>query len=251
MGGGGDPQNNAQNLGTLLGKMLRIDIDAQTPVGTNDLCGLDPTPADPRDYGVPAGNPFAGGSGDCDEIWAYGLRNPWRWSFDQDTGDMFIGDVGQNAWEEIDFEPAGLGGKNYGWRCREGAHSYNNTPPCSGTLTDPVLEYAHISGCCSVTGGYRYRGRYLPLNGTYIYADYRNGKIWFGTQSGGSWSSAEWRDTTHSISTFGVDEDGEIYLADLGGGIYRIKTPVCPSLICPRGMRGWRWAIPQISAESP
>lgn len=251
-GGSGDPNNNAQDLNTLLGKILRIDVDAATPASPNGLCGLNPS-----GYGIPGGNPYEGADGgcaggatycECDEIWVFGMRNPWRWSFDYDTGDMFIGDVGQGSWEEVDFLAAGGSGLNFGWRCREGAHPYssygNDCGPLSG-LTEPILEYAQGgSPCNSVTGGYRYRGKYLPFNGTYIYGEYCQGNIWFANNTGGAWSSEEWMDTAFFITTFGEDEQQEIYLAESGGDIYRIKTPECPSRTCPEGFTGWKFAIP-------
>ena len=152
-GSGGDPQNNGQDLGTLLGKILRIDVDKGPP------------------YAIPPDNPFFGpGDGALDEIWAWGLRNPWRFSFDRLTGDMFIGDVGQNSWEEVDFQPASsAGGENYGWRLMEGNSCYNPATNCNdSTLTLPILVYDHTVGC-SVTGGYRYRGSKNPaLDGFYL-----------------------------------------------------------------------------------
>lgn len=211
-GGAGDTPNNGQNPETLLGSILRIDVDGGPP------------------YAAPPDNPFVGGPG-ADEIWAWGLRNPWRFSFDRSTGDLFIGDVGQGNWEEIDFQPAASeGGENYGWRCYEGNHAYN-TSGC-GPPTDyvfPILEYSHGQGC-SVTGGYRYRGADFPnLVGYYLYADYCSGTIWGATDDGG-WSTTPLLATGHSISTFGEDESGELYLADRGGAraIYRIvdNSPV-------------------------
>ncbi|MGB5294788.1 MAG: PQQ-dependent sugar dehydrogenase [Thermoanaerobaculia bacterium] len=224
MGDGGssnDPNERSQDPGTLLGKMLRIDVDGVPPAEPNDLCGLKAA------YGIPPDNPYIGGSGDCDEIWGLGLRNPWRWSFDRYTGDMFIGDVGQNAIEEIDLEPwPSAGGMNWGWDCFEAATANPNDPsPLCGAahLYDfPILEYAHSLGC-SVTGGYRYRGQSIVgLAGTYIFGDYCSGRIWLGTQrSDGRWTQSLWRTTSHSISAFGEDESGELYLVDLGGTILR------------------------------
>jgi glucose/arabinose dehydrogenase len=214
-GSAGDPGDRAQNLDLLLGKILRID-----PQG-------DAFPADPdRNYTVPATNPFVGVPG-ADEIWAYGLRNPWRFSFDRATGDLFIGDVGQNAWEEIDYQPAAsAGGENYGWRCYEGTHAFNLAgcgPP--GDYVAPILEYPHSQGC-SVTGGYRYRGPSFPnLQGTYLYADYCTGVIWGATDAGGSWTSTPLLSSFLSISSFGEDEHGELYVADRVanvGGVYRV-----------------------------
>jgi glucose/arabinose dehydrogenase len=207
MGDGGsadDPGNRGQNLSVLLGKLLRIDVDHSSP------------------YALPATNPFVSTAGARGEIWAYGLRNPWRFSFDRLTGDLWIGDVGQSAWEEVDLQPAGsAGGQNYGWRKMEGKHCFNPSTNCQdGSLTLPILEYSHTDGC-SITGGYRYRGsRLTQLRGTYFYADYCEGTIWGGTQlANGSWSSRVLLDTNMLISTFGEDVNGELYLADLAHGI--------------------------------
>jgi len=205
---GGDTLNAGQRVDTLLGKILRIDIDGDLP------------------YEIPADNPFVGEVG-LDEIWAFGLRNPWRFSFDRNSGDLFIGDVGQNAWEEIDYQPsASPGGENYGWRCYEGDHPYN-TSGC-GPIEDyvgPIFEYPHSQGC-SVTGGFRYRGSQFPnLAGTYLYADYCTGVIWGGTNDGGVWSSAPLLNSSLNISSFGEDEDGELYVTDHvtnNGAVYRI-----------------------------
>ncbi len=221
-GSGGDPNNRAQDRTKLLGKMLRINVDGTTRVGRGVItgCGLE------ADYTIPADNPFVGDGNACAEIWAYGMRNPWRFSFDRRTGEMFIGDVGQNMWEEIDHQPASSpGGENYGWRCYEGTHEYNSTG-CSGPYVDPILEYQHLSGRCSVTGGYAYRGHGISaFDGTYIYGEYCTGEIWFASPVGG-WSSVLWADTNLGISTFGEDEDGEIYVADLfGGTVSRFESP--------------------------
>ena len=227
MGDGGssnDPNERSQDPTSLLGKMLRIDVDGLPPAEPNDLCGLKAA------YGIPPDNPFAGGTGDCDEIWALGLRNPWRWSFDRYSGDMFIGDVGQNAIEEIDVEPwSSEGGMNWGWDCFEAdtANPTDPSPLCGAAqLYDfPILQYSHTLGC-SVTGGYRYGGHFIAgLVGTYVFGDYCSGRIWLGIeQSDGSWSRSLWRDTSHSISGFGEDESGEIYLVDLGGTIHRFVS---------------------------
>ncbi len=214
-GSSGDPDNRGQNANQLLGKILRVD-----PQG-------DDFPADPdRNYSIPPGNPFVGAPGE-DEIWALGLRNPWRFSFDRSTGDLFIGDVGQNSWEEIDLEPAASpGGANYGWRCYEGNHPFNTTG--CGTpdqYVSPILEYSHGQGC-SVTGGYRYRGPTFPnLQGYYLYADYCTGTVWGATTDGSTWSSAPLLASLLSVSSFGEDESGELYIADRvagSGAVYRI-----------------------------
>src|SRR5688500_9165824 len=214
-GAGGDPQNNAQNRAQLLGKMLRIDVDSGDP------------------YGIPPANPFIGQSGTRPEIWAIGMRNPWRFSFDRVTGDLWIADVGQGDVEEIDFQPASSrGGENYGWRIKEGSKCFNPRTCSSTGLIDPVIEYGHVDGACAVTGGYVYRGTRTPrLTGTYIYGDYCNGVIWGATRNAnGTFSSRVLIDTNIFISTFGEDANGEVYVADHRGAIFRIidTTPLPP-----------------------
>ena len=207
-GGARDQFQNAQNLGSLLGKLLRIDVDGGTP------------------YAIPAGNPFVGVGNALDEIWAYGLRNPWRFSFDRLTGDLFIGDVGQNEVEEIDLQPvSSAGGENYGWSCMEGDLAVNFNPCDGSPLTAPILVYDHDLGC-SVTGGYLYRGSITALHGYYVFGDFCSGRIWFASESDGVWSADEWANTDISISSFGEDEDGELYVVDLGRGeLYRFVGP--------------------------
>ncbi len=197
MGDGGASSATAQNLNNLLGKMLRID-----PCDT-------PTCSPP--YANPPSNPFVGVAG-SDEIWGVGFRNPYRWSFDRDTGDMIIGDVGQSSREEVDFEPAGsAGGLNYGWNCREG--DIGGPGGCSGTFVDPEMVYNHGGGNCSITGGFRYRGCIQGLVGTYIFADFCTSKVFFGTENTpGNWTFSEWDDLGGSVFGFGEDEDGEVYL---------------------------------------
>ncbi len=205
-GGSGDPGDRAQNLGELLGKLLRVDVNGATP------------------YSIPPSNPFVLTPGARGEIWAYGLRNPWRFSFDRLTGDLFIADVGQNQWEEVNFQPAASpGGQNYGWRKMEGNHCFNPTSNCNnGSLTVPVLEYDHSIGC-SVTGGYRYRGaKFAGMRGVYFFGDYCSGQIWGATDAGGDLASFAVSDTTLSITSFGEDESGELYVVDGNGGIYQI-----------------------------
>ena len=208
-GSGGDPGNRAQDLSELLGKMLRIDVDPAFL------------------YAIPPTNPFVGTPGARGEIWALGLRNPWRFSFDRSTGDLLIADVGQDNREEVDFQAAASpGGENYGWRLMEGSVCFSPSTNCNdGTLILPILEYDHSAGDCSITGGHRYRGSRFPqLAGTYFYADFCTGRIWGATQkSDGSWTARLLLDTDFLISTFGEDEDGEIYVADwLDGAVYRI-----------------------------
>ena len=205
-GGGGDPDNNGQNLGTLLGKIIRISPSDGTP------CAAAP------------GNPFVGTPGARGEIWALGLRNPWRITFDRQTGDLLIADVGQNSREEVNFQPAAAAGRNYCWRRKEGTLIFDANIPCTaGTPTDPVLEYDHSGGNCSITGGYRYRGSKFPgFVGTYFYGDFCSGRIWGATESGGAWTTVELLDTALNISSFGEDEAGEIYVAHLSGALYRL-----------------------------
>jgi len=223
-GDGGDPQNRAQNLGTLLGKMLRIDVDSGP--GNAPDTGCDSSFLSGSGYTVPPTNPFANGpGGNCDEIWSLGLRNPWRFSFDRSTGDIYIGDVGQNQWEEISYQAVGTpGGINFGWRCREGAHNYNFGGNCGSlTLTDPIAEYDHSQGN-AVTGGFVYRGALYPaLQGRYFYADFGSGRIWSIYKTGpNSWSApAQELDTSFLISAFGEDEQGELYVVDYSGGRIR------------------------------
>ena len=195
-GSQGDPYGNAQNRNALLGKILRIDVDSADP------------------YAVPSDNPFG------NEIWLYGLRNPWRISFDRSTGDLYIGDVGQNAWEEIDFLPAGSpGGTNFGWNLREGAHDYKGS--ASPDLVDPVAEYSHQEGGCSVTGGYVYRGSMPEWNGIYLYGDYCTGLIWGLIHSNDGWQKLQLFDMAVTITSFGQDEAGELYLLSDSGSVYR------------------------------
>jgi glucose/arabinose dehydrogenase len=221
-GGGGDPDANAQNKNVLLGKILRLNIDIGPPFIPND-------------------NPFVGAPG-ADEIWAYGLRNPWRFSFDRLTGDMYIGDVGQGCYEEVNQQFANSnGGENYGWNEIEGFKCYDkvgggsdcNLPPiCSITgKTMPVLAYAHADNPAfqAVTGGYVYRGiGSPPLSGKYIYGDYGSGHIWAAWEVSDTWAIEELADSDYLISSFGEDEAGEIYFAhnsDIDGAIYKISAP--------------------------
>lgn len=208
-GAGGDPQNYAQNLNSLLGKILRIDVDN----ASGNLA-----------YSIPRDNPFVGREGVRPEIWSYGWRNPWRFSFDRQTGDMWVGDVGQNAWEEVHFEAKGKGGGNYGWRCREGNHDFRAGECGNKPLIDAVLEYPHNdSGGCSITGGYRYRGQAIAaLRGAYIYGDYCSGRIWAGTEQGSRWNAREIAKATFQISSFGEDSSGELYVLDHSGTVYKI-----------------------------
>ena len=217
-GSGGDPGNRAQSTSTLLGKMLRINVNARTST---------------RNYTIPSSNPYVGRTG-RDEIWQRGLRNPWRFSFDRANGNLWIGDVGQDRYEEVDRAvrtTTGPGrGINWGWRVMEGFHCYKPAPGCSTTgKKTPLLEYSHASkGRCAVTGGYVYRGKAIPaLAGWYVYGDYCSGEVWavpgiasskptpvllLGTGSG------------RLVGGFGQDDAGELYLCDLGGTVYRIDA---------------------------
>jgi len=214
-GSGGDPQDKGQTLSTLLGKVLRIDVNGGTP------------------YAIPGGavgNPFAGnplcnangtGAQNCPEIFAWGFRNPWRWSFDRQTGQLWVGDVGQSAWEEIDVVV--LGG-NYGWRFREGAHCFDPLTGCpTAGLIDPVSEYDRSLGS-SVTGGYVYRGSAIAgLAGRYVFGDFGSGRIWMADPQGGI-APIQLAATSHGISSFGEDLDGELYVVDYAGTLHAIRA---------------------------
>lgn len=211
-----DPQCRAQNGGTLLGKILRIDVDQN----------VDTAPY----YGIPASNPFVGPGGPLDEIWALGLRNPWRFSIDHVTGDLFIGDVGQADREEVNYQPATGGGENYGWKMMEGTLCRDNqqgcapsVPPCDDpAYTPPILEYAHGSGDCAVIGGYVYRGSRMPhLDGVYFYGDFCTGRIWAAERSGETWQAQTLAPRRQRLSCFGEDFEGELYLA-AGNTVYRL-----------------------------
>jgi len=235
-GGSGDPYENAQNLGSLLGKILRIDVGASlaaavpTPGPYQLYLPLVAAQAGPG-YTIPADNPSVDTPGARPEIWAYGLRNPWRFSFDRTTGELWIGDVGQGAWEEIDHQPASSpGGENYGWDCREGTHPYNDTNGdlnvnCTGlTFVDPVYEYGHTASRCSITGGYVYRGGTYPaLGGIYFFADYCSGGVWGLQPDGEAWAaSSELVNSGFGPASFGEDEAGELYLVRLDGTIFQV-----------------------------
>ncbi|MEJ7761876.1 MAG: PQQ-dependent sugar dehydrogenase [Thermomicrobiales bacterium] len=210
-GSGGDPEGNAQDLGTVLGKMLRLDVD---PAAV--------TAEEP--YLIPADNPFAGQAGARPEIWSYGLRNPWRFSFDRETGDLWIADVGQGAWEEVNHQPASsTGGENYGWVIREGAHCYPEGDDCAtGGLVEPVAEYGHDLGV-SVTGGYVYRGAEMPeLAGVYLFADFGTGLVWGTVPDGDGWATTAPVETGLNISAFGEDLAGELYVTAFDGTLYQV-----------------------------
>jgi glucose/arabinose dehydrogenase len=251
-GGGGDPHGacgNGQNRQVLLGKTLRIDVRSVDPGATLPDCGLSGA-----NYGVPSTNPFRDGPGVgmCDEIWSYGLRNPWRSAFDASNGDLYIADVGQNCWEEINWVPGtSSGGENYGWRQMEGLHCYSmgqpfvcnpiggvcgGTPPCNDPgFTNPVLNYQHTAaGECAITGGYAYRGcRMKNYRGTYFYGDYCAGFVKTIVMSGGIATNPQtvtaqvdpvgW--LTSGLSSFGVDAQGELYAMSLGGFVVKVVPP--------------------------
>lgn len=203
-GSQGDPQGRAQNPDSLLGKILRLDVDGGEP------------------YAIPPDNPFAAGGG-RPEIWALGLRNPWRFDFDPATGDLFIGDVGQNQWEEIDFLSAGSpGGANFGWDLREGLASYEGDS--SPEFTDPVAVYSHAEGGCSVTGGEVIRDPSLPeWQGIYLYGDFCSGLIWGLFRDGsGATQNRLLFDSGFQITSFGSGDDGAVYVLDRSGGVYRL-----------------------------
>jgi glucose/arabinose dehydrogenase len=209
-GGGGDPLQTAPDKTKLLGKILRIDVSTLP-------------------YHSPPSNPFG------NEVWAYGLRNPWRFTFDRVTGDLFIADVGQDLWEEVDFQPrTSIGGENYAWHCFEATHAFRPTgPECQNqTFTMPILEYSHAGGACSITGGYRYHGaKYPRLHDIYFYGDFCTGTIFGATQrSDGTWTSQTLAalPDKNSLSSFGEDANGEIYAVDLNGAVYQITDASAP-----------------------
>lgn len=217
LGDGGsadDPLNAGQSRTTLLGKILRLDVDSETD-----------------QYAIPPDNPFAGATDTLPEIWAYGLRNPWRFSFDRATGDLYIADVGQATWEEVNFQPASsAGGENYGWRIMEGLHCFK-ADTCDQTgLVLPIFEYDHSQGC-SITGGYVYRGQAHPeMTGNYFVADYCSGIIWRLFPEGERWRADLVHDSALVISTFGEDVNGELFLTDYAhGAIYRLVPGPAPT----------------------
>ncbi len=213
-GSGGDPQNYAQNPQSLLGKMLRIDVNA------GEL------------YAIPDTNPFVGQNDTLPEIWAIGLRNPWKFSFDRLTGDLFIADVGQNVLEEINFQEASsAGGENYGWRCYEGNSAYNTAGCLNANMyVDPIANFSHGApyNFCSITGGVVYRGNNFPaLQGTYFFSDYCDGDVYALISNGNVWTAEEWFASSAGIVAFGEDLDGEVYVVNNNGTIYRLED-TCP-----------------------
>ena len=209
-GGGGDPTGNAQNKHTLLGKLLRLDVNGATA------------------YAIPADNPFNSDTSFAPEVWSYGLRNPWRFSFDRQTGDLYIGDVGQDTWEEVDIAPVSAQrgqAANFGWNIMEGKHCYPSAPCDSTHSVLPVLEYPHTFGGCAITGGYVYRGAvFSGLLGHYFYADFCTGDVHSFAYPGGA-GVVNWSPLLSpgpNISSFGQDVRGELYVLQLSGGVYRI-----------------------------
>jgi glucose/arabinose dehydrogenase len=208
-GSGGDPHGNGQSLSTLLGKILRIS----------------PRPSNGRAYTIPADNPFIDRGDARPEIWDYGLRNPWRFSFDHDTGNLWIADVGQSSWEEVDVQPAGRGGANFGWNVLEGSHPYSGADP-DPSMIRPVYEYAHDGQTCSISGGYVYRGSVLPaLVGWYVFGDFCTGELeGLDLSADGTHvvRHATLGATVQNLAAFGEDADGELYALSLSGPVYRI-----------------------------
>jgi len=202
-GSGGDPKHNGQNVETLLGSLLRLDVK-RLP------------------YSVPSDNPFANGGG-RKEIFAFGLRNPWRFSFDRNNGQLWLADVGQNAWEEVDIVEVG---DNLGWNGKEGSHCYVHDLCENSHFKDPILEYDHSAGNCSITGGYVYRGNeFSEMHGLYFYGDFCSGKVSAVSQMGdGSYVSLPLLDSGLNIASFAEDNNGELYIIHLGGSIYRIEA---------------------------
>lgn len=237
-GGGGDPLGNAQNPLSLNGKLLRIDVEGLSvsamtfpKAGYRQYCSVyaETYDEDKQSYLIPQDNPFVDDSRIRPEIWALGLRNPWRFSFDCETGDLFIADVGQNRWEEINLQFADSpGGENYGWNVMEGEECFQAGDCVKDEMTLPVLTYPIFSSSdCSITGGYVCRGETIPeLDGVYIYGDFCSGTLWGLQKNGADWQNNVLLSTSLMISSFGEDEGGEIYVADIsGGGIYRIVLP--------------------------
>jgi hypothetical protein len=228
-GGSGDPGNRAQNSNQLLGKMLRVDVDGGNP------------------YAIPPSNPFVISDTALHEIWAFGLRNPWRFSFDRQTGDLWIADVGQGEYEEIDWQStASSGGENYGWRLKEGFHCFNPSTNCDpgNLLDDPVTEYDHAGLRCSITGGYVYRGCSMPDElGNYFYGDYCSGEVWSVRYDGIALSDSIDRSSeigmgNFDLSSFGEDARGELYILGLSGTVWRIEGDSTCQAVCPISLTG-------------
>lgn len=210
-GNAGDPFGNSQNLNSLLGKMLRIDVESNV-----------------NPYAIPANNPFNNLQNVRPEIWSYGLRNPWRFSFDRATGDLYIADVGQNLFEEVNMQDSSSkGGENYGWNIVEGMNCFNNSNCDTNGLAMPQAVYSHGEDKCSVTGGYVYRGTtFSGLQGIYFFGDFCSGQVAGLRRTNAGWESALLLNTPHLITSFGEDESGNIYLTDSGGVVFQIIEPV-------------------------
>ncbi|MFC4818800.1 PQQ-dependent sugar dehydrogenase [Dokdonella ginsengisoli] len=224
----------------LRGKMLRIDVDTRGAAATEEMCGA--AAGAPAEYAIPPDNPYLGDSQTCDEIWLYGFRNPWRWSFDRATGEMWIGDVGQSQFEEIDRRaPASDEPRFYGWHCLEGTARYNSANVCADPLppsVPPLLEYDHAGARCAVTGGYRFRGPIPALQGTYVFADSCSSEIFLASaDEQDHWSYQRWRDDADGYGTysgFGEDEAGNLYVADTDAGVvYRFAAPQTTHQVTP------------------
>jgi glucose/arabinose dehydrogenase len=229
----GTPPNYA-----LLGKILRIDVDGTTPNAPAEMCGT--ATGGTANYRIPPSNPHVGTSNTCDEIWHYGMRNPFRFSFDRSNGDMLVGDVGQGTWEEVTLLTTADGPRNLGWSRCEGRQIFNSGSMCDlGTL--PQLQYQHTAGRCSITGGYRYRGPITQFQGTIVYADYCTREVFFGRPDAGSpsgFSAVRWESPPGTpvlvVSNpigFGEDIDGNLYVTGQGGGVYRFTSPSGNSLL--------------------
>jgi glucose/arabinose dehydrogenase len=206
-GSGGDPLGHGQNRNSLLGAMLRIDVDGGDP------------------YAVPQDNPFVGDVGARDEIWAYGLRNPWRFAFDRLEGNLYIADVGQNQWEEVGVVASSSGGLNHGWNTMEGQHCFEPQNCDTEGLVIPQLEYGHSEGACSITGGYVYRGDAIPtIRGRYFYSDFCAGFLRsFRFSDGAAGDEREWDvGDLGNVVSFGEDADGELYMLSGAGNVYRL-----------------------------
>jgi glucose/arabinose dehydrogenase len=256
-GSGNDPMHNAQNPQSLLGKMLRLDVAVAD--------------SDPEGYNVPSNNPFVGQAGVLGEIWSFGLRNPWRWSFDNPArggnGALIIGDVGQGSFEEVDYEPAGRGGRNYGWRNREGAHNnVTSLPPFSQPLTDPIFEYPRSEGQ-SITGGHVYRGGALgtSFRGRYFFGDFISSRIWSiqltinaltgeATAGGLQEHTSQLGAGAQNPASFGVDASGELYIVNYNGAVHRLagtSTPPPATKRRPPGAPAIGFAVPRQPGGGP
>lgn len=207
-GAANDPLQTGQNPSDWLGSILRIDVDSGDP------------------YGIPEDNPVANNENFAPEVWSYGLRNVWRFSFDRATGDMYLADVGQNMWEEVNFQAADSeGGENYGWNAYEASQPFATSAVPEG-MVYPIAEYPHQGGDCSVTGGYVYRGMEVPeLEGVYLFSDYCTGRVWASYRDmNGDWQTNVFMELNRQVSSFGEDEAGELYIVDYEGSIWRINS---------------------------